>query len=343
MGRPARPKIKYFNRTEYNVCEHPPGTVNVGNFILGIMASQTRSNLAKKNFQHICDRNDTKCFLFFDTDNPPKWNSFTSVPLKVQSHHPGPTPAQCCPGGNETAYVQSRASTGTYFCEKHVQDTLIAQYRFLPSLHYMKSMLIRKFLSHQIDWMGLFDDDTQVDFEKLRYQLGRCGRGIPLYLGDTGWKTYGFEYPQTNSMGFLNFHESVRVKLSRKTRIFACGGSGSIFSRAAINRIDFLQCIKKYHSFCMQSDWMLGRCASKYDVISDPSFSCGVCGIASKCHEGGLSPDKNCVFAQHTGFCSSKRYSERNFTELRQDICTIMQDYAAVRHGTPSCCQTNCR
>ena len=58
---------------------------------------------------------------------------------------------------------------------------------------------------------------------------------------------------------------------------FACGGGGSVLSAAALQRMDVEQCLDRYHTRCMQSDWMIGGCARAHNVSELRELGCGTC------------------------------------------------------------------
>jgi hypothetical protein len=94
----------------------------------------------------------------------------------------------------------------------------------------------------------LVDDDSLVRTARLLAVLGaiRRPRARRLYIGDV-------------SSGLAMAHAAKFTQVP-----FACGGAGSVLSRAAVLAIDFAACARQWVNGCYQSDWMIARCA--YDA-----------------------------------------------------------------------------
>lgn len=149
--------------------------------------------------------------------------------------------SRCCKGGSGRGF----------FCGAHRQETLPAQYRFLPALNHAKQ------LDHvrggQVKWMVIVDDDSFVFVPNLLRLLGSFDPSVPYYFGD--------------------FHPGREV---------VCGGGGSVFSIAAVNTMDVGRCISAMHRTCMQSDWMLGECARRAKVQFVKHLSCWTCAAGAR-------------------------------------------------------------
>ena len=50
-----------------------------------------------------------------------------------------------------------------------------------------------------------------------------------------------------------------------------------VLSIAALRRMDISGCLTRYHSRCMQSDWMIGGCARQHNVSELRELGCGTC------------------------------------------------------------------
>ena len=196
----------------------------------------------------------------------------------------------CCPAGKDR---RSSVPLDTFFCKSHTAMTLASQYRFLPALQFLREAepYAAGWRSGALGWLALVDDDSYVDLGRLaRLLLGRggdahtrLGANQPLYLGDMAG-------PWANSP-------------------FACGGAGSILSRAAVQRTDFGKCARNLNETCAQSDWMIGACVKRAGVRAVKDFSCGLCAT-SACDK--VRVDKlqhavksGCAFAQLTNLCPS--------------------------------------
>ena len=60
---------------------------------------------------------------------------------------------------------------------------------------------------------------------------------------------------------------------------YACGGAGTVLSRAAALRMSVPRCIAQFRRRCMQSDWMLADCAKAWGVHFEGSHGCGSCSV----------------------------------------------------------------
>ena len=158
-------------------------------------------------------------------------------------------PTHCCakkPG--------TRRGAKGFFCTAHRAKTLRAQYRFLPALlHVQRSPAVR---SDAFEWVVLVDDDAFVFVPRLLWILSRLDSSRAIYAGDFG------SSGEATAKGIPHF---------------ACGGGGSVLSIGALRRMDVEGCLTRYHSRCMQSDWMIGGCARFHNVSELRDLGCGTC------------------------------------------------------------------
>ena len=95
--------------------------------------------------------------------------------------------------------------------------------------------------------------------------------------------------------------------------LFVNGGGGSVFSRAAVERMNTAACVNRSFPgqdwWRWQSDWMIGACVKRAGVRAVKDFSCGLCAT-SACDK--VRVDKlqhavksGCAFAQLTNLCPS--------------------------------------
>lgn len=215
-----------------------------------------------------------------------------------------------CVRGRPCCKVNRTARGATpYFCQPHPAATAAHQRRFLPVLAYARQQL-----EHDDDWVVLLDDDSVVRVHKLIDALATLPspRQVPYYAGDFLLAT-GVNFAQSRD-GW---------------EPFACGGSASVLSRAAMERTDFGACARRWKSQCYQSDWMIGRCAAEAGVLrvdhhgnqrlgqANASLSCGACGL--KCGDAAGAKavlqrlHAGCAFAQvvFPGGCPSDGHRER--------------------------------
>lgn len=190
----------------------------------------------------------------------------------VPYHTPG---EQCCDVTQDYTNPHEWDGLGpsTYYCEetllmtmamrrrhpsKHRVRTLPAQYRFLPALHHARTEHLAAFRSGALKWLCLVDDDSWVSVPALLALVGRHNHDVPLQLGE-----------------FVPAHDE---NATHWRRPFACGGAGTVLSRAAVLATDSLPaCMRSFNQSCQQSDWMIGRCLERAGVQAFTGLSCGVC------------------------------------------------------------------
>ena len=130
---------------------------------------------------------------------------------------------------------------------------------------------------------------------------------------------------------------------------FACGGAGTVLSRAAVRDTDFASCSSRFAEGCFQSDWMIGRCVEQAGVVALKDLSCGLCANACKKSMHNLLhavrsriTRGECAFAQfEVGLlrsCTNASVRERS---LGKQVCEGA-GRLAISHGFPqdtSLCQ----
>ena len=79
-------------------------------------------------------------------------------------------------------------------------------------------------------------------------------------------------------------------------RPFACGGAGTVLSRAAVVQTDFASCARRFDRSCLQSDWMISYCLGP-SVLPLTRFgcsaawsNCGRLGGATSGHQRLMRP-----------------------------------------------------
>lgn len=155
-----------------------------------------------------------------------------------------------------------------FFCGEHRQATMPAQYRFLPALIHAKSL--PQVRSGDTRWVIVVDDDSFVFMGNLLQLLRTLDPREPVYFGDV-----------------------------HPTKRLVCGGGGSVFSVAALHRMDVNECIASMHGHCMQSDWMIGECAKRARVKLLTQFTCYTCADgARKWYKRVVKALPRCYFIQ---------------------------------------------
>ena len=148
------------------------------------------------------------------------------------------------------------SSASSFFCSAHRRKTLPAQYRFLPALLASR----RYALEVNAGWVVMVDDDSYVFTRRLQALLSHHNPCIPQLLGE--FKPRGLQY--------------------------ACGGAGTVLSRAALLALDLEGCIARSRTRCAQSDWMLAECARRARVTSVPRYGCGSCAQAPSARQAAV-------------------------------------------------------
>ena len=100
----------------------------------------------------------------------------------------------------------------------------------------------------------MVDDDAVVNHDVLQQVLRGLKPSIPVYLGDFGEWSY---HIRTSKLyrNATSFGGSAVSELMWMTP-YACGGSGTVFSMAAVKAMDFLACARRYHLGCYQRSWL---------------------------------------------------------------------------------------
>ena len=185
-----------------------------------------------------------------------------------------------------------------YFCQPHPLQTLSSQYRFLAALAHASSHV----RNTPTRWLLLIDDDSNVRHARLAEALASLDHTRPLYGGDMVVTARSDRVPRP-------FLESAKAfGVGAYDGSFACGGAGSLFSRGALDRIDFGDCAVRMRraSRCMQSDWAIGRCATAARLTTLDNLSCGTCALGERCSADDVRVslgriERGCVFSQFVG------------------------------------------
>ena len=182
-------------------------------------------------------------------------------------------------------------------------------------------------------WITLVDDDSYVNFALLRAALSDFDPSLLIMFGD-----------------FVNVERWHGAIGTRRLHGFACGGAGSTFSIASLNKTDFLSCARSLRGWnygCFQSDWMIGVCAARHHVKPVTSLSCNLCGLRACDAYGEGDRDGfmvvkqrllsgGCKFLQST-YLASKGADEclerERLYSLATDVETLAHSHAAIWHG----------
>jgi hypothetical protein len=199
------------------------------------------------------------------------------------------------------------AGPSSLFCENnsrsaHMRATLAAQYRFLPALRHAYETLVQK----GTRWVVMVDDDSWVSVPRLLEVLKLFRYDRPIQLGD-----------------FMLDNVPNKANHTHWRRPFACGGAGTVLSRAALNRMDWDSCLRSFHGSCQQSDWMIGHCLERAGVMAVTEPGCGTCS----CVDLPLGSSKNALFTRVMRGCA--------FAQVHKSVAEQVSMYARmVGHGS---------
>ena len=147
------------------------------------------------------------------------------------------------------------------------------------------------------DWVAIVDDDSFVFPRALQRLLQRYDSSRAYYFGDF---------------------------LGDDALTFACGGAGSLLSRGAMARMNLISCIRTMHPKCMQSDWMIGKCAARAQVEPVTEHGCTCTGDGRGIREwmlrGSTPPSNDSQAATPTG-SNGPRLCGAGETVARDVVC----------------------
>ena len=308
--RPTPPDNAALSAVQWS--ERPPGGV-----LVAIMAGK----VATLGQTTLCAHAAVSCVVYADG---PMAGLPSSIRLVTSSEY-------------RSNYSRGRTNVGDccrpdegedYYCDPHRAVTLQHQYRFLPALAHARAL--PGWRAGALSWLVLIDDDAWVHAERLLGLLGRYDPGRPLYLGDFGhW---------TTTLGRI---PDARRKLLSWEPPYACGGSGTVFSRAAVLQIDFASCADRYHRGCFQSDWMIGRCAAEAQVM--PAVLGASCGTCLSCGTKQQTAREWLVSAmeRHRQACAFATLTCEGHIphQMRRALCRVVRERAAIVHGWNESCE----
>ena len=133
-----------------------------------------------------------------------------------------------------------------------------AQLRYVPVLNYMRELITsgQDEMFAKAKWLVIVDDDTFVFHHNLASYLRTLDDTTPIYTGDV----VPDEWLPVSRDGMGN-----ELGVSSPT-VFVNGGGGSVFSRAALQKMDTERCVNNTMPgqpwWRWQSDWMIGACAA---------------------------------------------------------------------------------
>ena len=296
--------------------------------LLVIIAASFRAQLVVRNFAAICAQWwAVSCSTYWDAAPPSlaaRWAAFAPAQYLNLSMVPLPS-RDCC----------ATSHSNRFFCAKHIAGTLNAQARYLPALAHARASRLGRIRSGALQWAVLVDDNSIVDAPRLLGRLDAVDSDEPLYLGDFGAYTH---FSQDQMPIDVARGDLWNGSAWDRQPPFACGGSGSVFSRAALLQMDVGGCARRYSPLCMQSDWMIGRCARDHGVVAvKDGHSCGMCGAMSLCpkrqQKAMITHMKLRELANSTcSFAHATRWCGRVNTRLRGVVCNALRG-VAIAHG----------
>ena len=244
-------------------------------------------------------------------------------------------PADCCnfsdaDRAHERTAAPADAASGLFFCEEHRARTLSAQYRFLPALAWTRRKWAGAWRSGALRWLVLVDDDSRVNPQILARHLRAIDSSRAVYLGDfVHWKRAPWWHDPEQLFGSTG-------------GTFACGGAGTILSRAAVVATAFDECTRRFARGCFQSDWMIGRCVEQAGGLALKELSCGLCANSCKRSMHNVLRtvnDKvasgNCIFGQFEARVLHGCNVSARERSLSRQLCQLVSTRLAIAHGFP--------
>lgn len=308
-----------------------------GKVLVAIVASIARRQDMMDTFRELCTKSWAQCVSYGDKPGfNQTWQQapWSTVEIDVyMDKFPVKTVGDCC--GQPT---ENNPTASKFFCDPHRSLTLQHQYRFLPAINHARRVFDAQWQSGALRWLVALDDDSVVRADRLEAILRRYKDSDPIYMGDFGPWTSAFQRVQEARRSLYSWHAP-----------YACGGSGSVLSRAAVLRTDFGECERNFHRGCYQSDFMIGRCVSAAGVIPMVNhMSCGVClpcnlkeaklvKLSNALAELLKTGDQHCGFALFPG-CPRPRGEPARISILKSKICAAVTKQAAITHGAHSAC-----
>ena len=153
-----------------------------------------------------------------------------------------------------------------------------AQLRFLPALHWLRERVTANPATNPktaqyfgaAKWVLLVDDDTFVFYHNLKIHLESLDPTRKIYTGlvsPSGWlptKLNNVGHSETGRDPHVNSYD-----------LFINGGSGSVFSLAALQALDTQDCVDEMKPsgkwWQWQSDWAVGSCARRRSIFPHPA------------------------------------------------------------------------
>ena len=172
-----------------------------------------------------------------------------------------------------------------------------------------------------------------VNHAALRQVLNRLDPNASVYLGDFGeW---------THAMGVSRDYHNASIPATqlRWNPPYACGGSGTVFSRAAVRQTNFFRCAVRYHVGCFQSDWMIGRCAAEARVM--PMVMAESCGLCVRCDVVAHQQRRRSLARLRNDAnppCFALTTCDHHLPEpLLYELCLLLPRRTPIMHGCEGC------
>ena len=154
-----------------------------------------------------------------------------------------------------------------FFCDPHRATTYAYQHR------YLEQMIVQATAHDRYKWFIVVDDDSVIK-PSLFDTLLAIDHNQAVHIGD-----------------FLFSDVDMYT--------FACGGGGNIFSAQAMRQMNLKGCRRRFRGSCLQSDWMISKCAQMGGVQQLRNYSCGCCASDVAIAKKRLA--HGCISCQNNG------------------------------------------
>ena len=153
-----------------------------------------------------------------------------------------------------------------------------AQLRFIPALHWLRERVMADPAKNPktaqyfgaAKWVLLVDDDSFVFYHNLKTHLESLDHNKKIY---TGLVSPSYWIP--TNLTYNGHGEEHRDGFVNSWDLFVNGGSGSIFSIAAMRDLNTQDCVDEMKPdgrwWQYQSDWAVGSCARRRNIFPTPA------------------------------------------------------------------------
>uniref|UniRef100_A0A7S4BL29 Uncharacterized protein n=1 Tax=Chrysotila carterae TaxID=13221 RepID=A0A7S4BL29_CHRCT len=174
-------------------------------------------------------------------------------------------------------------------------------------------------------WLMMLKFNSKVNAPKLLSLLSAYDPANPLSMGDFvhASSTNGKPAYEAGTRSEMVISDPANEHASRGFELFACQGSGIVFSRAAVVKVKFSSCAQQSYQSAIGGSVDEGGT----DVCAVPEMDVGAC--IARHHEVKLVQNASCGLCQIT--CSSKQWQ----AELAQSVGVLHKNTCFAQLSVP--------